>query len=69
MQRPTADIKSHITAMKEQQKRLSEIFRQCASETGSQTLKLLGNNNKLIAFVKEAMSYWKGSSFCMQRSS
>ena len=66
MQRPTADFKSNTTRMQSRKKSLSmawidyqKAFDRVPHSWIIKSLELIGINNKMIAFSKKTMTYWR----------
>jgi len=66
MQRSTADFKNNTTRMQTQKKKLSmvwidyqKVFDRVQHNWIIKSLELAGISNKLIAFTKKAMAYWR----------
>jgi len=68
MQRSTADFKSNTTRMQKHEKSLSmawidyqKAFDRVPHRWIIKSLELIGINNKVIAFTKKAMTYWRST--------
>ena len=65
MQRPTADFKSNITRKQKQKEKFEfgmdyqKAFDRVPNSWITKSLELIAINNKVIAFTKKAMTYWR----------
>jgi len=66
MQRSAANFKSNSARMKTQEKKMCMVWIDYQKPFDSvphswiiKSLELIGNNNKVISFIKKVMSYWR----------